>query len=251
VSGNPNSEPTCGGYYDSYVAEVDSLIGGTPTYNPPVTYSSTDRSDFISAALANYNNGHGIGAGAYDFLGGPADTPVPYSFSGWGALQAQDFTNFYNQAQAATGGLVQGALWGYVEIASGNPSYGWYTDGSSASQSANVQILNGFINTLEAAKTNVGIYSSPATWNTLFNENSAVVEWTYEGDSGPVSPCPVSFGGNSSAQFFGGVSSSSNQAIMWQWSQSGGDYDETSESHYNATFGLNRGYIKQCQVVSC
>jgi hypothetical protein len=72
---------------------------------------------------------------------------------------------------------------------------------------------------------------------------TSTVDWTSENDYGPVTPCPtgtLSGGpGSTSAAFFGGVGSTSNNALAWQWSISGGDWDQIDLTHYGNLFSTS------------
>jgi hypothetical protein len=75
-----------------------------------------------------------------------------------------------------------------------------------------------------------GVYSSPSIWNSIFGTGSAsnisgTYEWTYTDGTSRLSKPPVKWcvlGTTTCARFFGGVSRSSQQAVMWQWSGGGG-----------------------------
>jgi hypothetical protein len=67
-------------------------------------------------------------------------------------------------------------------------------------------------------------------WASIFGTGSAAAiphtdEWTYEPETTNFSAAPVGWcfkGSSSCATFFGGVSRTSAQALMWQWSGGGG-----------------------------
>lgn len=79
-----------------------------------------------------------------------------------------------------------------------------------------------------------GVYSAPSVWASIFGTGSyatvsnSTYEWTYTGDSGRLSPRPNGWclqDTRTCAQFFGGVTSGSANAVMWQWSGGGGTYN--------------------------
>ena len=93
--------------------------------------------------------------------------------------------------------------------------------------------FNGFAAYITAHSTyKVGVYSAASIWNSIFGTGSRTpsipntYEWTYLPETTkPVAPrraagaCAAS---STCAQFFGGQTSSSKYALMWQWSGGGG-----------------------------
>lgn len=256
VNGFGAFEPGCSPTqtYDLYVGEVGSSAYGGNTYIPPST-NSTDNINFINDASAEYNAGHGVGAGEYYFLSGGQNAPSGVSAYQWGVDQAMYATNDFNAAQVATGGsLAFRFIMADIEIQPGNGAYfGWFypAPANSLALAANELVWAGFYQALQGAGTNVGVYSSPTIWSEIQGGSSvAQAEWTSEGDYGPSTPCPttaLSGGpGGTSAQFFGGQSSGTKQSLMWQWAEgpnglSPGDFDNLDLTHYNTLFGINRG----------
>ena len=91
--------------------------------------------------------------------------------------------------------------------------------------------VNGYESYLTAHSSYVpGVYSSPSIWGSIFGTGSAsnisgTYEWTYTDATSRLSKPPVKWcvlGTRTCARFFGGVSRSSKQAVMWQWSGGGG-----------------------------
>jgi hypothetical protein len=91
--------------------------------------------------------------------------------------------------------------------------------------------VNGYESYLTAHSSYVpGVYSSPSIWGSIFGTGSAsnisgTYEWTYTNATSRLSKPPVKWcvlGTTTCARFFGGVSRSSKQAVMWQWSGGGG-----------------------------
>ena len=255
VNGFGAFEPGCSPTqtYDLYIGEVGSSAFGGNNYIPPST-NSTDNVDFINAASAELNAGHGAGAGEYYFLSGAQNAPSGVSAQQWGVDQAVYATNDFNAAQEATGGeLAFGVIMADIEIQPGNGAYfGWYypAPANSLALAANELVWAGFYQELQAAGTNVGVYSSPTIWSEIQGgSNVAQVEWTSEGDYGPSTPCPttaLSGGpGGTNAQFFGGQSSGTNEGLVWQWAEgpsvsSPGDFDNLDVTRCNSVFGTNR-----------
>jgi hypothetical protein len=77
------------------------------------------------------------------------------------------------------------------------------------------------------------VYSSPGIWASIFGTGSAAsipntYEWTYVGDTSSLAHHPSGWclsGTRTCAQFFGGVTSASKYAVMWQWSGGGGTFN--------------------------
>jgi len=239
-------EPTCSPTtnYDTYTAEVGAAIGGGHTiYIAPSTGSSTDQLYNIDRAHNMYANGHGVGAGAYFFLGGPkwasgGETTNINAYI-WGEDQAIITIDDYNAANAAAAGDFSNLfIMADTEVSTSN-NYGW----DLSNETMNLEVILGYIFYLQNAGVNVGVYASPSFWaNYMGSTSLAQAEWTSENDYGPVTPCPtgtLSGGpGGTSASYFGGVTPSSNNALGWQWSIAGGDYDQYDLSHYGALFGI-------------
>lgn len=247
-------EPTCSPTtnYDTYTGEVGAATSnGMTKYNAPSTGSSTDQLDNIDRAHNMHSNGHGVGAGSYFFLGGPKWASGGESNSSnayiWGEDQAIIATDDYNAADtAAAGDFSNLVVMGDAEIQNSSQTNGW----DSSHVSYDQQVILGFVNWLQAHSTNVGIYAGPSFWMTYLGSMSlSTVEWTAEGDYGPVTPCPTAIfsggpgGSGYAAQFFGGDTPSSNNALNWQWTGAGnggaGDYDQYNFTHYNAVFGTS------------
>src|ERR1035441_9737173 len=104
--------------------------------------------------------------------------------------------------------------------------------------------FNGFWGYVIAhSKYKPGVYSAAGIWTSIFGTGSAASiphtdEWTYEPETANLSDAPSGWCLKSGgcAQFFGGVSSSSSNALMWQWSGGGGvrnaigDFDQIDAS---------------------
>ena len=218
-----------------------------------IAWSSADS----AAANTNYSRyGKGIGTGVYWFMGGPGVDPhyngTAAEASSWGAAQAA-------KTLRALGGLhvTYKIVWLDIELPGIRPALdnGWnnvYTSPCSGKiRTAGVAAavdraeVNGYEAYLTAHSSYLpGVYSSPAIWNDIFGTGSAsdisgTYEWTYTDGTSRLSKPPVKWcvlGTSTCARFFGGVSRSSKQAVMWQWSGGGGitngigDFDQIDTS---------------------
>jgi peptidoglycan/xylan/chitin deacetylase (PgdA/CDA1 family) len=78
----------------------------------------------------------------------------------------------------------------------------------------------------------VGVYSSPGVWQSIFGTGTAssipsTYEWTYLDDTSSLAHPPSGWcleDTSTCARFFGGITSRSKYALMWQWS-GGGPYN--------------------------
>ncbi|HEY8043854.1 MAG TPA: hypothetical protein VIF35_06305, partial [Streptosporangiaceae bacterium] len=196
-----------------------------------------------AAANTNYSTyGKGIGTGVYWFMGGPGVDPhyngTTGEASSWGAAQAA-------KTLRAMGGLhvTYKIVWLDIELPGIRPALdnGWnnvYTSPCSGkiktvgvAASVDRAEVDGYEAYLTAHSSYVpGVYSSPSIWNSIFGTGSAsdisgTYEWTYTDGTSRLSKPPVKWcvlGTTTCARFFGGVSRSSPQAVMWQWSGGGG-----------------------------
>ena len=93
--------------------------------------------------------------------------------------------------------------------------------------------FNGYATYITAHSTyKVGVYSSAPVWTSIFGTGTAAsipntYEWTYLPETSNVSTSSSAIGWclsgtKTCAQFFGGQTSSSKYALMWQWSGGGG-----------------------------
>jgi len=91
--------------------------------------------------------------------------------------------------------------------------------------------FNGFAAYITAhSKYKVGVYSAPTIWGSIFGTGSAAsipntYEWTYWPETANLAAAPTGWclhGSSTCAQFFGGQTSASKYALMWQWSGGGG-----------------------------
>jgi hypothetical protein len=191
----------------------------------------------------------GIGTGVYWFMAGPGLDPRYNGTASqahvWGARQAAA-----TLAAMATLHVKYPVVFADVELP-GNapgispaPDNGWNSVYSSPcsgrvttsyiAPAVDRADLDGFYAYLTAHSSyKPGVYSSPAVWADIFGTGSASMltgtyEWTYTGDSSSLVHVPSGWclqGTAVCAQFFGGVTRSSTDAVMWQWSGGGGTYN--------------------------
>jgi hypothetical protein len=212
---------------------------------------------FIAYSAANAAQAHtnfvtyhkGVGRGAYWFMGGPGVDPH------WNGTAAEAYRWGAQQAAralidiASGGGIDYPVVWMDIEIPGIGPATdnGWNTvytspcSGVVRQQHILASIdradFNGFFDYITAhSKYKPGVYSAVPVWNSVFGSTSAspgspgyiphTLEWTYEPETASLSSAPfgwcLNHGSGACAQFFGGVSRSSANALMWQWSGGGG-----------------------------
>lgn len=232
------------GRYGGYVGEV-----GTFTVMRGCSLSQAWNSTAANRANANANSGIGsMGTIGYWFAGGPGADP---SYNGttseayaWGVAQAK-------KAVALAGSFT---FENYIMVMDvEEPGGGFYTGwnetvtgcGSLKSSTACCATavaratVNGFSDQLYNNTTNwwPALYSSPSQWGGIFGTGSDAsitneMEWTWTHQSGCINPGPHGWTQDAgacstqSAAFFGGVTQSSNCALMWQWKGGAEDYNQ-------------------------
>jgi hypothetical protein len=239
----PYSMPYLGGAYGGYIGMTGNWAywQGCSGGEHFLAFSSTDNAQ----AHNNYvTYGKGVGSGAYWFMGGPGVDPhyngTTAEASAWGAAQAaralSDIANGYFDYKV---------VWMDIELPGLTPApdNGWnsvYTSScsgvvkqGSVSSSLDRADFNGFANYVTAHSSyEVGVYSTASVWTSIFGTGSDSLipntyEWTYEPETTnytgayPYGWC-LDHGSGPCAQFFGGQTSSSPYAVMWQWSGGGG-----------------------------
>jgi len=244
----PYSMPRLGGAYGGYIGM---------TGNWAYWLGCSGQEHFIAYSAANAAQAHtnfatyhkGIGRGAYWFMGGPGVDPH------WNGTAAEAYRWGAQQAAralidiASGGGIDYPVVWMDIEIPGIGPATdnGWNTvytspcSGVVRQQHILASIdradFNGFFDYITAHSTyKPGVYSAVPVWNSVFGSTSAspgspgyiphTLEWTYEPETASLSSAPygwcLNHGSGACAQFFGGVSRSSGNALMWQWSGGGG-----------------------------
>ena len=244
----PYSMPRLGGAYGGYIGM---------TGNWAYWLGCSGQEHFIAYSAANAAQAHtnfatyhkGIGRGAYWFMGGPGVDPH------WNGTAAEAYRWGAQQAAralidiASGGGIDYPVVWMDIEIPGIGPATdnGWNTvytspcSGVVRQQHILASIdradFNGFFDYITAhSKYKPGVYSAVPVWNSVFGSSSAspgspgyiphTLEWTYEPETASLSNAPygwcLNHGSGACAQFFGGVSRSGGNALMWQWSGGGG-----------------------------
>jgi hypothetical protein len=243
----PYREPAIGGSYGGYIG----MAGNWSAWQhcgTKVVWSATDSTD-ARTDLVTYHEG--IGVGDYWFMAGPGVDPryngSAKEATAWGAAQAaRALADIQKQSPAMTYPVVLMD----VELPGHAPSFtpasdnGWnnvYTSPCSGKvRSAGVKAdldradFNGFADYVTShSGYEAGVYSSPSVWRAIFGTGTQAAipntyEWTYAGDTSSLAHHPSGWclaGTTTCAHFFGGVTSSSKYALMWQWSGGGGTYN--------------------------
>jgi hypothetical protein len=246
ISGSaPYREPVIGGAYGGYIGMVGNWArqagcGGT------VVWSSANSAQ----ANTNYRTYHlGIGTGVYWFMGGPGVDPqyngTASEAYAWGKRQAA-----WTLAKMALHAITYPVVFMDIEIPGHSPSYtpaddnGWNSVYTSPC-SGRVRVgwvpvnvdraeLNGYAAYLTTHSSyKAGVYSAPDIWKSIFGTGTASLipntyEWTYESFTSSLKHHPYGWclsGTTTCAHFFGGQTSASKYALMWQWSGGGGSYN--------------------------
>jgi hypothetical protein len=245
VPGHPPYQmPYLGGAYGGYIGMTGNWAYwlGCSGQEHFLAFSAADNAQ----AHTDYVTYHtGVGSGAYWFMGGPGVDPdyngTTAEASTWGARQAA--RTLADIADSHT--FDYRVVWMDVELPGITPApdNGWnsvYTSPCSGvvkqayvSASLDRADFNGFADYVTAHSSyKVGVYSSAGVWASIFGTGTDSLipdtyEWTYEPEttnySGayPYGWC-LDHGAGPCAQFFGGQSSGSRYALMWQWSGGGG-----------------------------
>jgi hypothetical protein len=240
----PYQEPVIGGNYGGYMWMTGNWARteGCSTGNF-LAWAPTN----AAQANTNYATYHlGVGVGAYWYMGGPGVDPH------WNGTTAEAYA--WGEQQAAwTLAAMKGryvpypVIWADIELPGIAPAKdnGWnsvYTSPcsgkvkvSSVPASVDRSEFNGYAAYITAHSTyKVGVYSSPLIWSSIFgavgpNSYASIpntYEWTYTAETSKLSPAPAGWClrgiASTCAQFFGGQTSASKYALMWQWSGGGG-----------------------------
>lgn len=241
-SSGPYQEPVISGSYGGYMGMIGSWEWWLGCPGAFLAWSK------VNSAQADANltaHGLGVGTGAYWFMGGPGVDPhydgTTQQAYAWGVQQAK-------RALANMAGLPRSQrvtyriLWLDIELPliSPAPDNGWdsvYTAPCSGTvrQSYVPAALdradfNGFWGYVRIHSSYLpGVYSAPLIWSRIFGTGGygsipGTYEWTYEPETSSLGQAPSGWclRGGGCAQFFGGQTSSSPRAIMWQWSGGGG-----------------------------
>jgi hypothetical protein len=236
----PYNEPAIGGRYGGYIGMAGNWARtlGCRTGNF-LAWSSANSAQ----ANVNYTKYHiGVGTGVYWYMGGPGVDPhwngTAAEASKWGAQQAAWALSAMKSLH-----VTYPVVWADIEFPGIKPALdnGWnevYTSPCSGvvkylhtPTSVDRAEFNGFANYITTHSSyKVGVYSSAPVWNSIFaGTRDGLIpdtyEWTYLPETSRLSLAPVGWclrGGAGCAQFFGGQTSASKYALMWQWSGGGG-----------------------------
>ena len=243
ISGSaPYREPVIGGYYGGYVGMAGNWAHWMGC-GKIVVWSGANSAQ----ASTNFSRYHvGVGTGGYWFMAGPGVDPrynatISEAYA-WGKRQAAQ-----TLSDIAAKHVTYPVVFMDVEIPGNAPSYtpaydnGWNTVYTSPCSGVAKQHfipasvdradLNGFAAYLTGhSHFKAGAYSAPDIWASIFGTGTAAsipntYEWTYESFTSRLTHHPVGWclsGTPACARFFGGQTSGSSHALMWQWSGGGG-----------------------------
>jgi len=237
----PYLEPALGTWYGGYIGMTGNWANLAGCHKI-VVWSSVNSSE----ANANFASRIGIGTGVYWFMGGPGVDPhyngTQTEAYAWGEQQAA--RTLYDISHLH---VTYPVVFMDVEIPGNAPNYtpaydnGWntvYTSPCSGRiRSFSIPAVNdrADINGFAAYLTThshykAGVYSAPDIWASIFGTGRYAsipntYEWTYESFTSSLARRPAGWclsGTSTCARFFGGQTSSSRYALMWQWSGGGG-----------------------------
>ena len=237
----PYTEPALGNLYGGYIGMTGNWAHWQGC-GKIVVWSGTNSAQ----ANANVSRKIGIGTGVYWFMGGPGVDPH-YNGSqseaySWGQQQAARTLSDISSAH-----VTYPVVFMDIEIPGNAPNYtpasdnGWNTVYTSAcsgrvrsyhiAAAVDRAVVNGYTAYLTGhSHYFAGVYSAPDIWASIFGTGSAAqitntYEWTYESFTSSLAHRPVGWclsGTSVCARFFGGQTSGSKYALMWQWSGGGG-----------------------------
>jgi hypothetical protein len=247
ISGRaPYREPAVGGAYGGYIGMVGNWAKMLHCRGDRIVFA---RRDSIDANIDRTRYHRGIGTGAYWFMGGPGVDPhyngTAAEARAWGVRQAR-----HALANIGTGTVKYPVVFMDVELPGVAPHYspapdnGWndvYTSPCSGRVRSGFiparvdrAEFNGFADYLTAHSAyRAGVYSAPSIWADIFGTGrystlSNTYEWTYNADTASLANPPSGWclrSTSTCAEFFGGITSSSRYAVMWQWTGGGGTYN--------------------------
>jgi hypothetical protein len=258
----PYHQPAIGGYYGGYTGMIGNWshregCGGI------IVWSG---SNSLQANTNFFSYHKGVGTGVYWFMGGPGVDPhyngTTSEASAWGADQAAwTLSDISGMITSQHRQVPYPVVFMDIEIPGHAPAYtpapdnGWnsvYTSPCSGkvrtshiAAAVDRADLNGFAAYLTSHSSyKAGVYSAPSIWGSIFGTGAASLipdtyEWTYESFTSSLSHHPYGWclsGTATCARFFGGQTSSSPHALMWQWSGGGGssngygDFDQIDAS---------------------
>ena len=237
----PYLEPVVGGNYGGYVGMVGNWARWLGCHGT-LAWSAAN---FRQAAV-NFSRYHkGVGTVAYWFMGGPGVDP---HYSGtvtearaWGARQAARALYDMHGTENYPVAFMDVELPGHAPNYTPAPDNGWnavYTSPCSGvvrryyiAPAVDRGVLDGFAAYLTShSRYRPGVYSAPSIWGQIFGTGSASMipgyyEWTYTANTSSLARPPSAWclrGTTTCARFFGGDTTASAKALMWQWSGGGG-----------------------------
>jgi hypothetical protein len=238
----PYKLPVTNGGYGGYIGMAGNWVReeGCHTGNF-LDFSATNSAQ----ANTNYSKYHiGIGTGVYWYMGGPGVDPhwtgTATEAANWGTQQAE-----WTLAAIKSLHVTYPVIWADIEFPGIEPApdngwndaytapCSWHVRAGHTSTPASVDRaeFNAYASYITGHSSyKVGVYSSPGVWSSIFGTGSDSLlpntyEWTYEPETSNLSAHPIGWclrGSSSCAAFFGGQSSASKYALMWQWSGGGG-----------------------------
>ena len=239
---NPYREPVLWGPYGGYMGMAGNWARteGCKTGNF-LAWSATNSAE----ADSNFSKNHvGVGTGVYWYMGGPGVDPhwngTTTEASNWGVVQAEDTLNAMKSLK-----VTYSVVWADIELPGILPAKdnGWNSVYSSPCSEKVIHTsvpaavdraeFNGYANYITThSKFKVGVYSSAPVWNSIFGTGTTgkipnTYEWTYLPETRTVTFSTEPTGwclhnSKTCAVFFGGQTSASKYALMWQWSGGGG-----------------------------
>jgi hypothetical protein len=252
----PYQEPVIGSRYGGYIGMAGNWARteGCKTGNF-LAYSPANAAQ-ANTNLTKYNTG--VGTGVYWYMGGPGVDPH------WNDTTTESFRWGTKQASLALAAMKRlpvkyRVVWADIELPeiAPAPDNGWNSVYSSPCSGQVVKAgiaavidrseFNGFAAYLTAHSSyKVGVYSAPQIWASIFGTGQYAsipntYEWTYWPETAHLSQEPSGWclrGTSTCAQFFGGQTSASKYALMWQWSGGGGvtngvgDFDQISVARF-------------------
>lgn len=242
----PYSEPVLGSLYGGYMG-----MAGNWARKEGCSRGNFSAWSSANASQANFNYAKniGVGTGVYWYMGGPGvdphRKPVTATLSArqteaaaWGKQQA-----IWTLAAMKTLPVKYPVVWADIEFPeiAPAPDNGWNKQystpcsGTVVAQHTDASVdraeFNAFANYItNNSKYKVGVYSAPSIWKSIFGTGAPsqipnTYEWTYWPETSHLANAPVTWcmrNGAGCAQFFGGQTSKSKYALMWQWSGGGG-----------------------------
>jgi hypothetical protein len=244
----PYREPVIGGYYGGYIGMIGNWArrehcGGIWVWS---------WANSLQANTNHFTYHKGAGTGVYWFMGGPGVDPhyngTAAEAYAWGGRQAAwTVSDISLMIHTHHRRVPYPVVFADIEIPGNAPSYtpaydnGWntvYTSPCSGVAKAyyipaalDRADLNGFAAYLTShSRYKTGVYSAPGIWAQIFGTGSyaslpSTYEWTYESFTSSLRHHPYGWclsGTSVCARFFGGQTSGSKYALMWQWSGGGG-----------------------------